>query len=36
MDKTQDNNVITQKSGLACTSNWGIDQLQSVSGSEGE
>jgi hypothetical protein len=36
MDKTQDNNVLTQKSGLACTSNWGLDQLQSVSGSKGE
>jgi hypothetical protein len=36
MDKTQDNNVPTQKSGLGCTSNWGLDQLQLISGSKGE
>ena len=35
MDKTQDNNVLTQKSRLACTRNWGLDQLQLVSGSKG-
>jgi len=36
MDKTQDNNVLTHKYGLTCTSNWGLDQLQLVSGSKSE
>ena len=36
MDKTQDNIVLTQKIGLVFTSNWGPDQIHSISGSKGE
>ena len=36
MDKTQDDNVPTQKSGLACTRNQGFGQLQSIIGSKYE
>ena len=36
MDNNHDNNVLTHKYGLTCTRNWGLDQLQSVSGSKSE